>query len=348
MPNIEAELIHVAVAVIVRNGRVLLSKRAEHVHQGGLWEFPGGKVEAGETSGAALLREIKEELGVNIKYSRPLINIKHQYADKSVLLETHLVTDFDGIDYVVNDEADVSEQSGLEGQQVAWVLFEQLAQYEFPAANKAIINALLLPDSYLITPDCEQPQVDDFISQFRDSIREQTLVQLRLPGWRQQPEALARLAVSLDMIARQNNTRLMLNSSLCLDNDARPRQPLLASGSGVHLTAFHLQQSSQFINYYRQHYPQKLLAASCHNEADIEQANKLQVDFIVLSAVQPTESHPEQQAMGWQQFKRLTALAKMPVYALGGMTLSDIEQAHVNGAQGISAIRSLWRFNTGK
>ena len=97
--NTAANIVHVSVAVIVNNAQVLISRRAEHVHQGGLWEFPGGKIEADEAIEAALYREIQEELGLHIKSSRPLIKLLHHYPDKSVLLETRLVTEFTGRDY---------------------------------------------------------------------------------------------------------------------------------------------------------------------------------------------------------------------------------------------------------
>jgi 8-oxo-dGTP diphosphatase len=134
--------VHVAVAAIFDDqGRVLISQRPAHVHQGGLWEFPGGKLEPGETAVNALRREIYEELGITVQTVRPLIRIMHDYPDKAVLLDVWRVDDFTG------------KPAGCEGQAIEWVVVENLGDYLFPAANIPIIMAASLPDRYLITPE---------------------------------------------------------------------------------------------------------------------------------------------------------------------------------------------------
>ena len=364
MLNIEADnnaktaagSIHVAVAVIVKDGHFLISKRAQNVHQGGLWEFPGGKVETGETTTEALCREIKEELGINIKKSRPLIKISHHYLDKSVLLETLIVTVFDGKEYVfenINKQEQKQEQLGLEGQQVRWVTQEQLDKYHFPQANQAIINALKLPDTYLITPDCkpEPGHIKQFLEQFSDSIQQHSLVQLRIKHISERQE-LNQLIQQVSDIANIKNGQILLNSSMLLTSPFCRRGTeeganlphIIRQTDGLHLTSCHLHDLSKdsFIQDYRQQFPEKKIAASCHDKNDIERANHLELDFIVVSPVQHTASHPEQKPLGWEQFKDLVESAEMPVYALGGMTANDINQAQNYGAQGISAIRSLW------
>lgn len=123
--------LHVAVAVVLdARERVLISRRAAAAHQGGLWEFPGGKVEPGESVTAALARELREELGIELGASRPLLLVPFDYGDKAVLLDVHLVTQFGG------------EARGLEGQPLAWVSAAELSQYRFPAANVAIVDAV--------------------------------------------------------------------------------------------------------------------------------------------------------------------------------------------------------------
>ncbi|QIB66619.1 8-oxo-dGTP diphosphatase MutT [Kineobactrum salinum] len=123
--------LHVAVAVVVdARQQVLISRRATAAHQGGLWEFPGGKVEPGESVNEALARELREELGIEPGASRPLLLVPFDYGDKAVLLDVHLVTQFRG------------EARGLEGQPLAWVSPAQLSQYRFPAANLAIVDAV--------------------------------------------------------------------------------------------------------------------------------------------------------------------------------------------------------------
>ncbi|MCL4126521.1 UNVERIFIED_CONTAM: hypothetical protein GTU68_044106 [Idotea baltica] len=124
-------VIHVAVAVIINeHNQVLIALRQAHQHQGGLWEFPGGKVEDNEITEMALAREIKEELGIKISKAVPLIEIKHDYQDRAVLLDVWLITDFMG------------EPQSMEGQNVKWCPISRLTDYDFPAANQAIISAI--------------------------------------------------------------------------------------------------------------------------------------------------------------------------------------------------------------
>ena len=103
--------IHVAVGIITNSaGEILLAKRPDHLHQGGKWEFPGGKVEAGETVTQALIRELKEEVALDVTDSQPFMALSFDYPDKQVLLDIHSVTEFNG-----------NTAQGLEGQLIAWV-----------------------------------------------------------------------------------------------------------------------------------------------------------------------------------------------------------------------------------
>lgn len=129
--------IHVAVGVIFDNqqaDQILIAKRPQHLHQGGLWEFPGGKVAAGETVDQALERELFEELGITVTQSQPLMQIEHNYSDKQVFLDIWTVTQYLG------------EARGLEGQECQWIAMQQLlcadSKYQFPEANKPILEKL--------------------------------------------------------------------------------------------------------------------------------------------------------------------------------------------------------------
>ena len=133
---------HVVAAVIVNSKKeILLSLRPAHVHQAGLWEFPGGKVEAGEDARKALVRELVEELGIEPLNARPMIRVRHAYPEKSVLLDVWYVDTFKG------------QPRGREGQEIKWVSRNELTQRKFPAANLAIVNAVRLPSLYLISPE---------------------------------------------------------------------------------------------------------------------------------------------------------------------------------------------------
>ncbi|MCU7937750.1 MAG: Nudix family hydrolase [gamma proteobacterium symbiont of Bathyaustriella thionipta] len=341
MPNTEPEIntdtiVHVAVAVIVKDNRVLISKRATNVHQGGLWEFPGGKVERGETIVQALSREIKEELGIQIVHTRPLIKLIHHYPDKSVLLETQIISEFEGKQY---STAENLVQKGLEGQIVKWVKLDELTHYQFPQANKAIIKALCLPDAYLISPDplseeADKQAIKQFLQAFAEHCNFQQVIQLRIKSLKQ-AQLNPMLEQAFDIAAKQQ-VRVLVNSSMNL------KYAISQLSSGIHLTSFHL-HDTDFVKHYRDQFAHKMIAASCHCQKDVERANDLELDFIVISPVKETPSHPDQKPMGWTQFKQLTDRAKMPVFALGGMKPGDIKDAQNKGAQGIAAISSLWK-----
>ena len=125
-------LVTVAVGILIDDaGRVLVTRRAPDAHQGGLWEFPGGKVEADETLLEALTRELREELGVSVEAAEALMVLEHDYGDKQVRLGVHRVTRWSG------------EPRGVEGQPLAWQRPEQLRNWAFPAANRPILEQLL-------------------------------------------------------------------------------------------------------------------------------------------------------------------------------------------------------------
>jgi 8-oxo-dGTP diphosphatase len=124
--------VHVAVGVIHRNQKILLSRRHQDSHQGGLWEFPGGKVEQDEGVQVALDRELREELGIGVVSCEPLLEVRHDYGDKQVLLDVWWVSRYSG------------EETGLEGQPLLWADSRQLSELAFPAANKPIVDAVIL------------------------------------------------------------------------------------------------------------------------------------------------------------------------------------------------------------
>ncbi|MDO6444669.1 8-oxo-dGTP diphosphatase MutT [Colwellia sp. 1_MG-2023] len=122
--------VHVAVGVIVSNGDVFLTKRLDHVHQGGKWEFPGGKVEEGESVSQALHRELQEEIAIDVLSCMPLVEISHDYGDKRVKLDVFLVDNFQG------------EPTAQEGQQQGWFNISELSSVDFPEANIVIVEKL--------------------------------------------------------------------------------------------------------------------------------------------------------------------------------------------------------------
>lgn len=123
--------VNVAVGVIVRQQQVFISKRKDDLHQGGKWEFPGGKIELNETPEDALIRELYEETGIQVNNIKPLMVLTHDYGDKQVCLHVMVVDQFE------------LEPFGKEGQVSQWVAISSLNDYQFPEANQAIVTALM-------------------------------------------------------------------------------------------------------------------------------------------------------------------------------------------------------------
>ncbi len=322
MPSTEAEgsgvdCLHVAVAAITNVRRqVLISLRPDHVHQGGVWEFPGGKLEPGETVELALARELREELGITLKSARPLIRIPYSYPDRRVLLDVWQVGDFSG------------EVHGREGQVVEWIAIDKLGGRAFPPANRPIIEALQLPSAYLITPDPAAHAMDSFLQKLEASLaRGIGMVQLRAPSMSE--TEYAALAARALPLCRGSGALLLLNSE--------PGLVEALGADGIHLNSRRLEvcQSRPLPESFK-------VLASCHNPGQLSQAVAVGADAVVLSPVQATASHPEAVPIGWETFSAWADRCSVPVYALGGMRPSDISRARQCGGQGISAIRSLW------
>jgi len=311
-----SEVLHVAVAAIVDDrGQVLVSLRPDHVHQGGLWEFPGGKLETGESVQDALQREIHEELGISIERQQPLIRIPHRYPDRSVLLDVFRVDVFQG------------EPHGKEGQAVKWVAIDSLRNTHFPAANRPIIRALQLPSKYLITPEPTFP-ADGFVAHLEACLEKGIrLVQLRAKNLER--DDYRELAVQAIRICHAAGAKILLNT------DAGLLQELGADG--LHLSSRHMQETRE------RPLPQDyLVAASCHTLDELHSAQQAGADFAMLSPVLPTATHPDAHPLGWSAFSHCIDKIALPVYALGGMKPSHCDTAIAQGAQGIAAIRALW------
>lgn len=310
------KFIHVAAAVICNeNGDILIARRPATVDQGGLWEFPGGKLAPYETARQALARELNEEIGIQVTSASPLIAINHQYPEYNVLLDVWRVHSFDG------------EAYGREGQAVRWVKPEDLKKYSFPEANHSILKAISIPDYYVITGAAENEE-EWLLKLTRALDAGAELVQMRVPSL-DKNEFLSRAKKALALTS-ESGAKLILNSAADLLGQI--------DADGIHL-------SSERLSHYSQRpIPRdKLLSCACHNLAQLEQAIALQADLITLSPVQATDSHPGVEPMGWQRFKELIEQVPVPVYALGGMGREDIRKAKGLGGQGVAGIGAFWQ-----
>jgi len=307
--------IHVAVGVI-RNDRqeVLIAKRAEHLHQGGLWEFPGGKVEPDETVQDALRRELSEELGITVEKVSPLIQISHDYADKSVLLDVWLVEKFSGV------------AKGRQSQPLQWVGVSDLNNYSVPSANKSIITALRLPRKMMITGNWLDAM--DFEKRLLNALHSGVkLVQLRAHQC-DEPEFYS--------LFKQAKKYCDEYSALLIANTSADHFQKL-DADGLHLTSIELMKCK-----HRPVQKNIFLGASCHSLEQIQQAQQVEVDYITLGAVYKTSTHPDARPMGVQMFARLTRQYGGVVFALGGVKTEMLSEIKSVGAYGIASISEWW------
>ncbi|PCM43829.1 Nudix family hydrolase [Marinobacter sp. ANT_B65] len=317
--------VHVAVGVIARAGRILIARRPDHVHQGGLLEFPGGKVEAGETVQAALVREIFEETGLKIPPDtlQPVIGIRHDYGDKRVFLDVWRTDRAEG------------EAFGREGQPVNWMRPEDLKDHDFPVANRPIIRALRLPSLLAVTGDIDTG--DTGIRQLRRALGEPLkgasprLVLLRAPCMAVEDYRL--LAGAASDACESAGAGLVLHGSPAVFDDS-------LGAAGLHLPWREAEKLD-----VRPVPDGVWLGVSCHDAVQIDHAVAIGADYVTLGPVKPTATHPGTPAIGWARFRELVSRATIPVFGLGGLDLSDLDQARQAGGQGIAGIRYWWSQN---
>ncbi len=307
--------IDVAVAVIKHeDGKVLFAKRPAGKACAGEWEFPGGKIEAGESARHALDREIREELAISIIEARPWITLSHSYPHASVLLRFFIVTGWTG------------HVHGEEGQRLSWQDLSELTISPLLAANGPVIRALLLPDTYAISCAGEIGD-EEFLRQLPVAI-ENGLRLLQIREKNMTACQLKRLVDQVLPITAPAGVTTLLNSAVSVE--------LRERFSGIHLTSNHLMKIDKRPDFEH-------VAASCHNRQELNQAIKLGLDFVVLSPVFKTASHPDAIPLGISGMSKIIAECPIPVYALGGMTLDHLTEIQSHGAHGIAMMKNTWQ-----
>lgn len=304
-------MLEVVAAVILKpDGQFLLAERPLGKVYAGYWEFPGGKVEAGETSHAALVRELHEELGIEVVQATPWLTRIYTYPHATVRLSFFRVTRWQG------------EAHGKENQRLAWQSPDAVTVAPLLPANAPILRALGLPSVYALTHAAEMG-VAPFLMRLEQAlIGGLRLIQVREP--KLPASDLERITAQVVCLAHAHGARVLVNC-----DEALARK---TGADGVHLKAAQLMAS-------RTRPDVEWCGASTHNAKELAHAAELGLDFVVLSPVKPTLSHPNAPPLGWEKFAALAAGLPLPVYALGGLNATDMDNARHSGAHGIAMQR---------
>jgi len=307
--------VEVAAAVIERpDGAFLMASRPPGKVYAGWWEFPGGKVEAGESARQALDRELKEELGITVTHAHPWLNRAFEYEHASVMLRFFRVTGWTG---------DPHPHEGQE--QLAWVIDPARPDVApILPANGPILKGLSLPLVLGISAVAELGEVA-FLRRLQAALDRG----LRLVQWREKTmnaENQQRVLTEVALRCREAGARLLVNGD-----------PALARqfDAGLHLPSAPLMALAERPGF-------DWVGASCHDERELDKAAQLELDYVLLGPVQPTASHPGAPSLGWARLAQRLRDYPLPVFALGGLTGADLEHARSLGAHGVALKRGAW------
>ena len=307
------KITEVAVAVFIKpDGSFLLSSRPEGKPYPGYWEFPGGKIEVGETVLQAMKRELMEELNVSITKATPWITFMMVYTHATVRLHCWKVSEWHG------------DMRGLEGQKFDWQRLAAITVTPTLPGCVPILKALALPPVYAIT-NATEAGVTSYLRKLEHALADGLkLIQVREKNMPADERRLfAKQVVSL---AHAHGAKVLVNSDETLARDV--------GADGVHLTTQQLQQCGVRPKF-------ALVGASTHSREEIERAAELKLDFVVLGAVKSTMTHPGEKPLGWERFAALVEATPLPVYALGGISSADLKDAILLGAHGVAMQRGL-------
>ncbi|NTV69066.1 MAG: Nudix family hydrolase [Azonexaceae bacterium] len=310
------KIVEVAAAVMLRadSREFLLAQRPEGKVYAGYWEFPGGKVEPGETVREALIRELQEELGITVTACSPWLTRQFTYPHATVRLNFWRVTAWDG---------EIGITAPLEHSAVDWQETGEAATVApILPANDPILKALALPTTMAIT-NAETEGTERQLERLEEALQAGLrLIQVRDKGW--PPAQRLWFAEAVCRLAHSHGAQVVIN-----DGEQIARQ---VGADGIHLSAASLATCTQRPDF-------TWVGASCHTATEIARAGELGLDYALLSPVLATPSHPETAGLGWPEFARLLAGNTLPVLALGGMKPELLREAQEHGAHGIALMR---------
>ena len=301
-------MIKVVVGVVHNNSKeIFISRRKKNQFMSGYWELPGGKVENNEDLSSALKRELFEEIGIKIEKFSLIQTIQQQYPKRIIDLSIYVIDKYSGTPV------------GKEGQDFSWCSIEKFKEYKLLPTMWKIIKRLSLPKSYWITPDNHNSNAvfEECNKRLSEGIK---IIQLRSKS------QLDKAYIDkFNKLCQLNQAKLVLNI---------PHMVFDEPCDGWHLTSTELMVTST-----REFPDDKLLGASAHSLIEAKHAEKISVDYISLSPINETPSHPKTQILGWEKASEIISQCKVPIYLLGGMNKDSMDKALSIGAKGIAGIR---------
>lgn len=307
-------VVEVAAAVIIRpDRRFLLTCRPAGKPYAGYWEFPGGKIEAGESVLQAIDRELQEELGIQVKRAFPWVTRVFTYTHATVRLHFYRVVEWQG------------EPFGRENQALSWQTADSVSVAPLLPANLPVIRGLALPEVYAITNAAELGE-EVMLCKLEQALQ-QGLRFLQIREKSMISDRFRWLAGEMIKRAHAFQAKVVINSDISLSREL--------GADGVHLTSAQLMSlnARPDVNW---------CGASCHNREELYQADHIGVDFVVLGSVSSTLSHPGLSPLGWRKFSTLIRDYSLPVYALGGLVHDDLPIALEQGGHGVAMMREVW------
>ncbi|GLS04596.1 hypothetical protein GCM10007860_17430 [Chitiniphilus shinanonensis] len=316
----DRKIVEVAAGILIdRDGRFLLGSRPVGKAYAGYWEFPGGKLEAGETAHQALVRELIEELGVTVTAATPWVVQTFTYPHATVRLHFFRITAWQG------------EPHPHEGQRFAWQRVGALDVSPILPANGPILRGLALPDTLAISA-AGTLGVEPWLARLDTALADGlSLLILREPQL--DPERYGALATAVIARARPRGCRVLLHGAL-----ADKAQLVAATrADGLHLPAREAAGLSTRPHGF------DWLGVSTHHQAELAQAQRIGADYALLGHVAPTASHPGEAPLGWDGFATTVAHGwPLPIYALGGLSGRDLSQAQACGGHGVAMLSAAW------
>ncbi len=300
----------VAGVIYDQHGRLLLSQRPAGKHLAGTWEFPGGKLEAGESRESGLARELAEELGIQVLASEPLLSLTHQYADRSVRLWLRAVSAYQG------------QPVGREGQALDWIEPAQAHQLAMPAADRPMLKALDLDPRYVLAPEPDALDTGPALLAFWQAALRAGYRWLQFPDYRLPDARMLALARDCSTRARAFGARWLLQGD--------PELVESAGADGIHLDGPTLQACSS-----RPVSAAHIACASCRGPEDLDQAGRIGLDFVILLP-SPAENNPSTMSWDWADFADLCARSPLPVLAAGALAPADLALVRAHGGFGVA------------